>query len=193
MPWLIQHSAWIINRYQVHSDGYTSYRRRFSVDHSPSICQFAELIYFKASDAHSVYKASSSWSSGIWVGLTSESCSHIVVNQTGVFKSRSIRRLPRRTVSDFGIFSVYISPVEHQRRWISGSEISDSRVLRLHEISNGEFANLLIRLIIVKTSSGKRHKGEPIRKQTGCRVRNVVRNKTKNNHPRNARNRSKCR
>ena len=32
--------------------------------------------------------------SGIWVGVTSESCSHLIVNSSGVFKARSIRRRP---------------------------------------------------------------------------------------------------
>ena len=180
MPWFIQHSAWIINRYQVHADGHTSYKRRFSVDHNPSICQFAELIYFKASDAHTTYKASSSWSSGIWVGLASESCSHLIVNPSGAYKTRSIRRRPSEEQFQIAIFSSQCSAVPWNLR---GDGKVDQKFL-IPDFS--EYMRLIMKespgsssssktLALVK-HSGRKYQGQFVREQTiGRKYWNIVR------------------
>ena len=43
MPWMIRHAAWLINRYLIHSDGLTSYQRRWERDYKHAICQYVSL------------------------------------------------------------------------------------------------------------------------------------------------------
>ena len=42
MPWLVKHAAYLPNRYSVHSDGNTSYYRRWNKEHKTPICEFGK-------------------------------------------------------------------------------------------------------------------------------------------------------
>jgi len=46
MPWLIKHAAYLLNRYSVHSDGNTSYYRRWNKEHKTPICEFGETVLY---------------------------------------------------------------------------------------------------------------------------------------------------
>ena len=46
MPWMIRRAAWLINRYLVHSDGLTSYQRRWERDYKHAICEFGETVLY---------------------------------------------------------------------------------------------------------------------------------------------------
>ena len=49
VTWIVRHSAWLLNRYQVHSDGFTSYQRRWGKTFQQPLCEFAETVMFKPS------------------------------------------------------------------------------------------------------------------------------------------------
>eukprot|EP00971_Amphidinium_carterae_P309305 6146615-Amphidinium_carterae.3 len=44
LPWILQHACFTINRYLVHSDGLTNYRRRGGVKYNAAICNFGEMV-----------------------------------------------------------------------------------------------------------------------------------------------------
>ena len=47
LPWIIRHAAWAINRYVVHSDGYTSFERRWGRNYERAIVEFGETLTLK--------------------------------------------------------------------------------------------------------------------------------------------------
>ena len=42
MGWMIRHAAWILNRFQIKSDGRTAYRNVRDKDHDRELVQFGE-------------------------------------------------------------------------------------------------------------------------------------------------------
>ena len=43
-PWIVRHAAYLLNRYAVHSDGMTSYYRRWHREHKTPLCEFGEMV-----------------------------------------------------------------------------------------------------------------------------------------------------
>ena len=73
----VKHSSRLHNRYQLHSDGKTSYERRWGNHYSRAICEFAETVLFRyASGPPS--KAATSWEYGNWFGKCSQSGEHFI-------------------------------------------------------------------------------------------------------------------
>ena len=46
MPWIVRHSAWLLGRYLIQSDGLTAYQRRRHSNFQQSLCVFAETILY---------------------------------------------------------------------------------------------------------------------------------------------------
>ena len=44
MPWIVRHSAYIMNRYAVHSNGCTSYFNRWNREQHTPLCEFGETV-----------------------------------------------------------------------------------------------------------------------------------------------------
>jgi len=93
MTWAIKHCSWLYTRYQLHSDGKTSYERRHGTNYAKPICEFAETVIFNYGTNPNNTKAN--WDYGIWLGRCTQSDEHYVANQTNVYRTRSIRRLPK--------------------------------------------------------------------------------------------------
>ena len=91
-PWTVKHAQWLLNRYLIHSDGLTSWQRRWGKPYDRAICNFLEAVTFKLSGQG--HKGTSSWKTGLWVGKCTESDEHILLTSEGAFKARSIRRRP---------------------------------------------------------------------------------------------------
>ena len=91
-PWLVKHAQWLINKYLIHSDGKTSWERRWGRPYDRGICDLLEAIYFRINGR--LAKADAAWKLGLWVGKDTESDEHLVLTEEGAFKTRSIRRLP---------------------------------------------------------------------------------------------------
>ena len=90
-PWLLRHANWLLNRYLIHSDGLTSYQRRWGRPYISPLCPFAECIYFHHSGKH-FSKLDSSWARGIYLGRDTEADEVLVGTSIGVFRTRSTRR-----------------------------------------------------------------------------------------------------
>ena len=64
---MIRHAAWILNRYLVHSDGLTSYQRRWGRSFESGLCEFAETVQFRDTGAQNA-KLTPVWELGLWLG-----------------------------------------------------------------------------------------------------------------------------
>ena len=68
MPWMIRHAAWLINRYLIHSDGLTSYQRRWERDYRHAICEFRETVLYRV-PAKQLVKGDLALHKAIWLGV----------------------------------------------------------------------------------------------------------------------------
>ena len=46
-PWVMKHSQFTLNRFLTHSDGNTSYFRRWGKNYSSTVCEFGETVLFR--------------------------------------------------------------------------------------------------------------------------------------------------
>ena len=44
LPWIAGYAAWTANRYVIHSDGYTSFERRWGRNYERAVCEFCETL-----------------------------------------------------------------------------------------------------------------------------------------------------
>ena len=68
LPWIIRHAAWTINRYVVHSDGYTSFERRWGRNYERAIV----ALLCMPPQHKSLPKAELRMQICIWLGKASE-------------------------------------------------------------------------------------------------------------------------
>ena len=47
VPWLVRHASFLVARFQQHSDGFTSFQRRWSKDFRQPLCEFTEQVWFR--------------------------------------------------------------------------------------------------------------------------------------------------
>ena len=88
--WSMLHGSWLLNRFAVHHHGRTSYELATNSKYVGQVCEFGEIVlgYLKP---HS--KGSPTWLRGVWLGKVHTNDAHIVALQTGIFVTRSVRRL----------------------------------------------------------------------------------------------------
>ena len=44
MPWIVRHSAYIVNRYAIHANGFTSFYKRWHKEQHTPLCEFGDLV-----------------------------------------------------------------------------------------------------------------------------------------------------
>ena len=94
LTWIVLHATWLLNRYQVHSDGLTSYQRRWNRNFAGGICSILECVHWRKPGKHKE-KLDDIWSTGVWCGRDTISGENYVSNCHGsVIRVRTIRRLP---------------------------------------------------------------------------------------------------
>ena len=94
ITWSCKHTSWLQNRFQLHDDGKTSYERRWHQTYSKPIADFGEAALFHLM-AGVPTKTSNRWELGIWLGRCTQSDEHFVGLGEVVYRTTSIRRLPR--------------------------------------------------------------------------------------------------
>ena len=92
MLWMIRHAAWLINRYLVHSDGLTSYQRRWERDYKHAICEFGETVFHRV-PAKQLVKGDLALHKNIWLGVDDSNGESFVGTTEGVIRARTIRRI----------------------------------------------------------------------------------------------------
>ena len=72
LPWIVRHAAWTVNRYVIHSDGYTSFERRWGRNYERAICEFGETLLYLPPQHKKLSKADLRMQKCIWLGKVSE-------------------------------------------------------------------------------------------------------------------------
>ena len=90
---MLKHAAWLLNRYNVHSEGLTSYQRRWGKNSDAGICEFAETVHYQQPGKNRTNKLDPNWNEGLWLGRDNEANESLAGTSTRVQKVRSIRRL----------------------------------------------------------------------------------------------------
>ena len=78
MPWMVRHAAYLLNRYHVHSDGNTSFYRRWNKERKAPLCIFGETIQYMAPTAKALPKLEQRFFKGIWLGRDTATNEHII-------------------------------------------------------------------------------------------------------------------
>ena len=91
-PWVVKHAQFTLNRFLTHSDGLTSYCRRWGKDYTSNLCEFGESVLFRFLGKLKE-KGDTAWHCGIWLGRDTEADENIVFHENhGVLKARTVRR-----------------------------------------------------------------------------------------------------
>ncbi len=92
--WLVQHNAFLLGRYLLHTDGQTAYERRWGKTYGSAPCQFGETVMCKLSQPSSA-NTNPPWHTAIWLGRDSAANDIIVALGNGTArKVGTIKRLP---------------------------------------------------------------------------------------------------
>ena len=94
LPWLVIHSASLLNRFAVGMDGCTAHRRLKGKDFKGTLCEFGECVWYMHVGITGKNKLDSRWSDGIWLGHIDESGETIIGTKDGCIKVRSVKRKP---------------------------------------------------------------------------------------------------
>ena len=90
--WLVKHAQFLSNNFAIRSDGLTPFERRWSKRYTSALCKFGDIVLCRLRGKQP--KADPSWVPGLWLGRDTSADMHVVGTTSGVFKTRSIRRLP---------------------------------------------------------------------------------------------------
>ena len=113
-PWMTHPAAWLLSRYLVHSDGVTSYQRRWGRSFESALCEFAEIAQYRGTGKQTA-KLTPVWELGLWLGRDTLANEVPVGTPAGVKLVRSIRRLvlsekyPKTTVWHCQRYSVELA------------------------------------------------------------------------------------
>ena len=88
--WAVVHSSWLHNHFVVNKET-TGYERSTGRLYSGKLALFGETVlgYLKTD-----LKGLPKWSKGVWLTKTMMNDCHVIGTATGIFVTRSIRRLP---------------------------------------------------------------------------------------------------
>jgi hypothetical protein len=95
LAWAVEYSSIVLNRCEIGHDGRTAYQRLKGKRVLMPGLEFGEAVIWKVDNrTGALGKLSSSWKSGVYIGVRSKSGEFVVVDSGGVWKARSIRRVP---------------------------------------------------------------------------------------------------
>ena len=78
VPWLIAHSASVINRYRIGKDGRTGFRRWKGREFKRRVAEFGECVMYLVEGTEGKDKFEDRWSSGVWYGIRDETGESII-------------------------------------------------------------------------------------------------------------------
>ena len=92
MAWMMRHCAYLTNNYLLHSDGQTSYFRRWQRNNTAPICEFGETVLYMVPTPKNQPKAEPRFFSGIWLGRDATTGESFIGTAGKVVRARTIRR-----------------------------------------------------------------------------------------------------
>ena len=96
VEWMAIWAAELITRFVLRESGRTAYESITGHRCKQPTFMFGETIMFRcAPDKTGRHKSESEWSIGVFVGVESRSSEYLIVNKHGLYKCRTMRRLPR--------------------------------------------------------------------------------------------------
>ena len=94
VAWMVRHTAYLLNRYAIHSDGNTSFFRRWHKEHKTPLCEFGETVLYMLPNSAVIPKMEQRFMPGIWLGKDTTSNENLIGISNKVVRARTIRRLP---------------------------------------------------------------------------------------------------
>ena len=95
VPWLVRHTAYLLNRYATHSDGNTSYFRRWNKDHRAPLCEFGETVQYLLTTIEQLPKMEQHFFKAIWLGRDTATGEALLGIGSKVARARTIRCMPK--------------------------------------------------------------------------------------------------
>ena len=96
IPWAMEYSAFLLNRYEAGHDGRTAYERWKGKRAKCLGLEFGETVHWRTSPTSGALgKLSSSWRQGVYLGVRGKSGEIIVADDQGVWKTRTVQRRPK--------------------------------------------------------------------------------------------------
>ena len=68
LPWIVRHAAWTVYCYVIHSDGFTSFERRWGRNYERAICEFRKTLLYLPPQHKKLPKADLRMQKCIWLG-----------------------------------------------------------------------------------------------------------------------------
>eukprot|EP00435_Cladocopium_sp_Y103_P020287 s1005_g4.t4 len=92
MAWMMRHCAYLTNNYLQHSDGQTSYFRRWQRNNTAPLCEFGETVLYMIPTTKGQPKAEPRFFNGIWLGRDNTTGESYIGITGRVVRARTIRR-----------------------------------------------------------------------------------------------------
>ena len=100
-PWLVRHAGWLLERYHVKGNQKTPFADCFRKPYHGEVTKFAEAALFwlavspsgRIRDGIRQGRADARFVRGIWLGKTTESDEHLFATDTGVYTTRTVKRV----------------------------------------------------------------------------------------------------
>ena len=106
VPWLVRHTAYLLNRYATHADGNTSYFRRWNKDHRAPICEFGETVQYLLPTVKQLPKMEQRFFKATWLGRDTATGETLLGISNKVIRARTIRRMPKPEKYDKQMFDI---------------------------------------------------------------------------------------
>lgn len=95
IPWLMEYSAYLLNRFEVGHDGKTAYERCKGKKARSAGIEFGEAIMWRRKPTGGALgKLSVMWNDGVFLGIKGKTGEYIVGDAKGVWKTRTLQRKP---------------------------------------------------------------------------------------------------
>ena len=127
LAWLIEHAAYLLNKYWVSSDGSTAYARLHGKDHRDHIAEFGERIMWFVPKKKRL-KLDARWRMGVFLGRSMNTdFNYIGLNDGSVVCARAmVRVVPSRRWDVARVLAVRATPMIEKTRSYEGIEEEDN-------------------------------------------------------------------
>jgi hypothetical protein len=95
IPWIMEHAAFLLNRFEVGHDGRTAQERCKGKPAKVAGVQFGEAVLWRRKPiGNALGKLTLLWEDGIFLGTKGRTGEHIIGDKRGVWKTRTLQRKP---------------------------------------------------------------------------------------------------
>ena len=131
MGWLVLWAGEILLKYKVRESGRTAYENMTGHRVKHPVVMFGETLHFKLKQHESRRrKAESDWSTGIFVGVDPRTSEALVISGDGLFRCRTVRRVPREEAFNQKWIDEAVTPIDEYVQKGAKTSFEDARVHR---------------------------------------------------------------